>query len=79
MQKSKLEIYEDELDKADAELDELRKRFQEKLLPETQKKIDELEINLIKIEKLKRLHEIDVLDDAEYTALKKKIIALFNE
>jgi len=44
------------------------------MLPESQKRLDELEINLVKIEKLKRLNEIEILSEEEFLELKDQII-----
>ncbi|PLX12471.1 MAG: hypothetical protein C0594_02365 [Marinilabiliales bacterium] len=71
---NKLDLFEDELDKQEAELAELNRKLQEKMLPESQKRLDELEINLVKIEKLKRLNEIEILSEEEFLELKDQII-----
>jgi len=74
--KSKIEVFKENLAKTQREIDSLSDRVNEKMLPESRLKKDEIEINLIKLEKIERLKDIGTLNDEEYLALKNKVLEL---
>ena len=73
----KLDSYLDELEKQDLELELLNLKVKERGMPENRVRFDEMELNLIKIEKLQRLKEMQVISEEEYQEMKKNIITQF--
>jgi len=73
--KSKIEVLNETLLKNKREIDSLSVRVNEKMLPESRLKKDEIEINLIKLEKIERLKDLGTLNEEEYSALKNKILS----
>ncbi|MBI5217865.1 MAG: hypothetical protein HY958_02930 [Bacteroidia bacterium] len=71
----KLDTYLDELEKQDLELELLNLKIKERCLPESRVKYDEMELNLVKIEKLNRLREMQVISDEEFNRMKINIIS----
>ena len=69
-----IELNKENITELNKKLENLRVRAEEKMLPESRKKMDELEINLLKIEKLSRLKDIGALTPEEYDAIKNKIV-----
>lgn len=55
-------------------LKELTRRMEERLQPEAKKEIDEIEVNLLKIEKLRRLFQNDMISEEEFTEVKQRIL-----
>lgn len=69
-----LDKYLDELEKQDLELELLSMKVKDRTMPENRIKFDEMELNLIKLEKLNRLKEILAITEEEYQQMKLNII-----
>ena len=70
----KLDKYLDELEKQDLKLELLSIKVQDRTIPENRIKYDELDLNLVKIEKLNRLKEMMAISEEEYQQMKINII-----
>ncbi len=70
----KLDKYLDELEKQDLELELLSMKMKDRTTPENRTKFDDMELNLVKIEKLNRLKEFNAITDEEYQQMKQNII-----
>lgn len=71
----KLDKYLDELEKQDLELELLNMKVKDRTTPGNRVKFDEMELNLVKIEKLNRLKEYHVITEEEFQNMKQDIIS----
>ena len=71
--------YEEELQRKNKELASLQSEMQTKasmkyVTPETQHKMEKVELNMLKLEKLKHLAEIGGISESEYNRLKDRFL-----
>lgn len=70
----KYTLLQEEKSKNEERVKEIEKQSSKNMSPEGRQKLDELELNIAKIEKLQKLKSMNVLSNDEYDDLKKKIL-----
>jgi len=71
----KIKNLEDEISKKDNSLSQLQSQKVETMLPESQKVLDNIDINMYKIEKLNKLKDASAITIEEYESLKQTILS----